>query len=239
MATAAIADIEIRLFRLDLPTDRIAGLTALLDDGERERARRFRHVRDRSRFIARRGLLRLLLAERGAGNAATLRYTRNAYGKPALADRPDLRFNLSHSAGLALCVVAEDIEMGCDIERRDPELADPAVARRLFAPAERRAFEALPSDQRTEGFFNGWTRKEAFIKAIGLGVSHPLDSFEVTLTPGDPARIVSGGDGWSIASFEPAPGYQAALVAAGDAAASMSAPRWFSADAAPAGPDAS
>ena len=239
MATATIADIAIRLFRLDLAADRIAGLTALLDDGERERADRFHHVRDRRRFIARRGLLRLLLAELGAGKAATLRYTHNEYGKPALADRPDLHFSLSHSAGLALCVVAEDIEIGCDIERRDHELADPAVARRLFAPAEWRALEALPSGRRTEGFFNGWTRKEAFIKAIGLGASHPLDSFEVTLTPGEPARIVRGGDGWSIATFEPVPGYQAALVAAGDAAASTSAPRWFSADAAPAGPDAS
>jgi 4'-phosphopantetheinyl transferase len=227
-----VAVIGLSLMNLDLPADHIAALASLLDDAERTRAARFRFARDRDRFIARRGQLRLLLAEHGAGDPAAIRYTENAYGKPALADRPDLRFNLSHSAGLALCAVATGGEVGCDIEWRDPELADAQVAKRLFGPGEWSAFEALPAAQRTAGFFNCWTRKEAFIKAIGLGVSHPLDSFEVTLVPGDPARIVSGGDGWGLASFEPAPGYQAALVAPGNIAAP--APRWFSADAAPA-----
>ncbi|HEY0270525.1 MAG TPA: 4'-phosphopantetheinyl transferase superfamily protein [Sphingomonas sp.] len=235
------------LLDLAMPPGRLDALTALLDDEEHARAARFRHARDRDRFIARRGQLRLLLAAEGAGDAGAIRYTRNAHGKPALADRPDLRFNLSYSGDVALCAVARGVEVGCDIAWRDPALADPRVARRLFAAAEWRALEALPPDRRTEGFFNCWTRKEAFIKALGLGVSHPLGSFAVTLAPGDPARIISGGDGWSIASFAPAPGYQAALAAAGDAAAAAAPPRWFDADAragfsageAPAAPGAS
>jgi 4'-phosphopantetheinyl transferase len=234
-----VALIDVWLMRLDLPDAQIASLADSLDNMERERAARFHFKRDRDRFIARRGQLRLLLDASGAGKAVALRYTANAYGKLALADQVKLHFNLSHSADVALCAVAHNVALGCDIEYRDPDLADPEVARRLFAPGEWRRFAALPGEQRTEGFYNCWTRKEAFIKAIGLGVSHPLASFEVTLAPGKPAAILSGGEGWSIASFEPLPGYQAALVAQGDAAAAMSAPRWFSGDAARAAPDAS
>lgn len=233
-----MAGIKVWLFALDLAADRLTRLHRLLDTEERARAARFRHDRDRDRFVARRGQLRLLLAEEGAGDAAALRYTVNAYGKPALAGAGDPRFSLSHSAGLALCAVARGVEIGCDIAHGDPALADPAVAERLFAPGEWLTFAALPPEQRVAGFFNCWTRKEAFIKAIGKGVSHPLDSFEVTLAPGDPPRILSGGEGWSIASFEAAPGYRAALVAAGNAAPTMTPPRWFRGDAARAAPDA-
>lgn len=228
--------IALWLLRLDLPSGQLASLADLLDPIERDRAARFRFARDRERFIARRGQLRLLLGAAGGGDAATIRYTMNPYGKPMLANRPDLHFNLSHSGAVALCAVADGIAIGCDIERRDPALADPAVAERLFAPGERHTFAALPADRRVEGFFNCWTRKEAFIKAIGLGVSHPLDGFEVTLAPGEPARIVSGGDGWGLASFAPLPGYQAALVAQGEGAPILSTPRWFSVDAAPGSP---
>ncbi|MDB5738538.1 MAG: 4-phosphopantetheinyl transferase superfamily protein [Sphingomonas bacterium] len=224
--------IDVWLIALDVAPTEIAALAPLLDEEERTQAERFRHAQDRTRFIARRGRLRQLLATYLGRPPA---FDRNAYGKPSVRGGGDLRFNVSHSDGLALCVVGE-VELGCDIERRNPALADPDVAERLFAPGEWRCFAALPEDQRIEGFFNCWTRKEAFIKAIGLGVSHPLDSFEVSLAPGDTPALLGGGEGWSIASFEAAPGYQAALVTAGDAASSMTPPRRFSGDAARVAP---
>ena len=102
--------------------------------------------------------------------------------------------------------------IGCDIEWRNPELACPRVAQRLFAAEEYATLTALPSEQWIAGFYNCWTRKEAYVKALGLGLSHPLDAFTVSVAPGEPARFTSGEPGWILASFEPAPGYQAALV---------------------------
>jgi 4'-phosphopantetheinyl transferase len=223
---------DVWLIALDVAPAELETLTSLLDNDERAQVEHFRHVQDRTRFIARRGRLRQLLA---TYLGRPLTFDRNAYGKPSVRDGGDLRFNVSHSDGLALCVVGS-VEMGCDVERRNPAHADPAVAERLFAPGEWRRFAALPEERRVEGFFNCWTRKEAFIKAIGLGVSLPLHSFEVSLAPGDAPALLSGGEGWSIASFEAAPGYQAALVAAGDAVSSMTRPREFSGDAARAAP---
>lgn len=194
------------------------GLSGVIDEAEREQAACFRHERDRRRFIARRGQVRLLLSDYLESAAEAIRFGHNDHGKPFVRDGGDLHFNVSHSDGLALIVVARGIEIGCDLERRNPALADPGVARHLFAPAEWRRFEALPPDRRIEGFFNCWTRKEAFIKAIGLGMSYPLDAFEVSLAPGDTPALLRGGEGWSIHGFTPAPGYAAAIVAAGDAA---------------------
>ena len=102
--------------------------------------------------------------------------------------------------------------LGCDIEWRNPELACPKVAERLFAPDEYEALCALPPDQWVAGFFNCWTRKEAYVKALGLGLSYPLDAFTVSVAPGEPACFTSDEKGWTLTSFEPMPGYQAALV---------------------------
>ena len=136
----------------------------------------------------------------------------DAHGKPVLLDDPDLRFNLSHSNGRALIATARGAALGCDIEWRNPELACPKVAERLFAPDEYEALCALPPDQWVAGFFNCWTRKEAYVKALGLGLSYPLDAFTVSVAPGEPACFTSDEKGWTLTSFEPMPGYQAALV---------------------------
>ena len=114
--------------------------------------------------------------------------------------------------GLALLATMRGGLIGCDIEWRNPDLACPRVAERLFASEEYEALTALPSEQWTAGFFNCWTRKEAYVKALGLGLSYPLDAFTVSVEPNAPARFTSDERGWTLASFEPAPGYQAALV---------------------------
>jgi 4'-phosphopantetheinyl transferase len=197
---------------LDGPPGAIPSLVATLDAVERARAAAFRHPRDRHRFIARRAWLRGLLAEALACAPGEIEFGQNAFGKPIVQGGGDLRFSVSHSDGLGLCAIAHGVEIGCDVERRNPALADPAVARSLFARAEVRALEALPPEDWVEGFFNCWTRKEAFVKAIGQGLSYPLSIFEVSVRPGEPPALLCGGAGWSVQSFQPAPGYQAAVV---------------------------
>lgn len=207
---AARGTAQVALFDLDLPRDDLDGLAALLDDSERARAARFRHQRDRDRFVARRGLVRVHLAEELGVPAYALRIVEDENGKPFLPDDPDLAFNLSHSNGVALLATLRGGAIGCDIEWRNPELACPKVAERLFAADEYAALTALATDAWTTGFFNCWTRKEAFVKALGLGLSYPLDAFSVSV--GADARFVRGAPGWSLLSFEPRPGFQAALV---------------------------
>jgi 4'-phosphopantetheinyl transferase len=188
----------------------------LLDPSERARAAQFRVERDRRRYVVRRGRLRLLLAGYLGRPAAALALTVNRFGKPALAAGA-LRFNLSHSCGLALYSIAHGIEVGCDLERRDPSLAGADIAERFFSRREVRALSALAPARRTAAFFNCWTRKEAYLKARGWGLSLPLDAFDVSLAPDEPAALLGGCDGWSVAAFEPAPGYHAAVVAEGAA----------------------
>jgi len=208
----APAAVAIALVDLDVGAAALARCESRLDSAERERAARFRHERDRDRFVARRGQLRELLGHDLGIAPDALRLAEDAHGKPVLLDDPDLSFNLSHSNGRALIATARGVAIGCDIEWRNPDLACPRVARRLFARAECEALTALPPDQWVAGFFNCWTRKEAYVKALGLGLSYPLDAFTVSVAPDAPARFISDEPGWTLGSFEPAPGYQAALA---------------------------
>ena len=202
----------IALVELDIGAEALALYASWLDADERGRAARFRFDRDRNRFVARRGQLRELLGNDLGIAPGALRLAEDGYGKPVLLDDPELNFNLSHSNGHALIATARGSAIGCDIEWRNPELACPKVARRLFAPAEYEALIALPPEQWVAGFYNCWTRKEAYVKALGLGLSYPLDAFTVSVAPGEPARFTSEEKGWTLSAFEPAPGYQAALV---------------------------
>jgi 4'-phosphopantetheinyl transferase len=198
-----------------------AAQVALLTRDERQRAARFARERDRRRFIAARALLRQLLATRLGAAAESIELITNAFGKPALARNsgaPDLRFNLSHCGDLAVYAFAEAREVGVDIEAvRALDDAD-AIAARSFSKSEYQAYRALPERERPLGFFYGWTRKEAFVKARGSGLSQPLDGFDVSLAPAEPARILRVGRtpgarcGWTLRSLFPAPGFIGALV---------------------------
>lgn len=203
---------SVALFDLDLPPDDLEGCEALLDATERARAAMFRHRRDRDRFVARRGLMRVHLAGELGVPAYALCIAEDDHGKPFLPDEPGLAFNVSHSNGVALLATLRGGAIGCDIEWRNPELACPRVAERLFAADEVAALAALPAGQWIAGFYNCWTRKEAFVKALGLGLSYPLDAFSVSVESGASAAFRRGAPGWSLLSFEPRPGFQAALV---------------------------
>ena len=213
--------IELVVIRLDVEPDAVRAFSELLSPSEQERACRFAFDRDRCRFIVARGKLRQLLGERLKVLPPSVDLVYGAHGKPALAPRclaPDLRFNVSHSGNVAVYAFAFEREIGIDVEAirliRDAD----DVAARFFSRRENETYFALDEHDRPQGFFNCWTRKEAFIKAIGDGLYHPLERFDVSLAPGEPAKIhrVEGmyGDdcNWTLHSFVPAPGFIGAVV---------------------------
>lgn len=200
------------LLDLNQPPARTAELEALLDDEERSRAAAFHFERDRRRFSVRRGLLRIELARATGIEAARLGYVEGPQGKPSVIEAPALRFNVSHAEDLALVVMSRETEIGCDIERIDPKKARRDVARRFFSPEEFATLDALPNEQWAEGFFNCWTRKEAYIKALGVGLAYPLESFTVSLAPGDRPRLITGEPHCTISALNAGPGYSAAVV---------------------------
>jgi 4'-phosphopantetheinyl transferase len=208
---------------LELAASEVQNLFDLLSAEERARAARFYFPRDRNRFIVARGRLRSLLSRYLGVAPGQLEFDYSPYGKPALREDcgSGLRFNLSHSHKLALYVVTRNREVGIDLEYWRADLADGEVARRFFSPREVSTLLALPAEMRLEAFFNCWTRKEAYIKARGEGLSLPLDQFDVTLTPGEPAALIRTlGDPqeasrWSLLQVFPGPGYSAALAVEG------------------------
>jgi 4'-phosphopantetheinyl transferase len=199
----------------------VAELARCLTAEELSRAGRFAFERDRRRFIVGRASLRRLLASRMGLRPESVEITYGPRGKPALGPRsPDfaLRFNVSHSEDVAVYAFARGREIGIDVEAvRAIEDAD-AIAERFFSASENNAYRALHLRDKPLGFFNCWTRKEAFVKALGDGLSRPLDSFDVSLTPGEPARILRVDSvpgercGWHLESFSPTPGFVAAVV---------------------------
>ncbi|MFN2207085.1 MAG: 4'-phosphopantetheinyl transferase family protein, partial [Candidatus Promineifilaceae bacterium] len=175
---------------LDQPQGRVEYYGSLLSSDERERAARFHFDRHRNAYTAGRGMLRVLLGRYLTQPPEDIDISYSHYGKPLLSDNR-LQFNLAHSGGLALFVFTLHDEVGVDIER-ERDLRDAlAIAERFFSPSERAALRELPDSERVPAFFRCWTRKEAFIKAVGEGLSYPLADFDVTLAPGEPARLLS------------------------------------------------
>jgi 4'-phosphopantetheinyl transferase len=213
--------VEVASVSLNAEPAAVEELAQCLSDAERLRASRFVFARDRRRFVVARAWLRRMLGPRLGIEPEAVEITYGPRDKPALprhAASSDLRFNVSHSEEVAVYAFARGREVGIDVEAvRAIEDAD-AIAARFFSVRENRAYCALDPRDKPLGFFNCWTRKEAFIKAIGDGLYHPLDSFDVSLAPGEPARILRVGDvpgescGWHLETFSPAPGFVAAVV---------------------------
>lgn len=182
---------------------------------ERQRAERFHFERDRRRFVAARGTLRLLLGGYLGIAPQALRFVYGKFGKPALAlsDRANLQFNLSHSGELAVFAMAWRCELGIDVEKHRADYGGEAVARRFFAQGEVQQWLALPPKARSRGFFDIWTRKEATIKARGAGIGTlERGDFEVNGVPGEPARFVRGAAGWHIRDIQVDADFSGALV---------------------------
>jgi 4'-phosphopantetheinyl transferase len=189
----------------------------VLSPSELARAARFRFARDRRRFIASHAALREILAAYTGILPASLEFIALPHGKPALVSG-DLRFNLSHSADLALVALASGAEVGVDIERIRAQLELEAIARRFFSPSETDALLAYPEPERESAFFRCWTRKEAYVKALGGGLTISLASFAVSLDP-NRAALLSGVEApWTLHSLDVHPAYCAALAVAGNPA---------------------
>lgn len=218
---------EVHVWRATLarPEPEVEALRSLLSADELARANGFRFNRHRDDFIVARGTLRTILGRYLRRPPARLRFNYNKYGKPELRgaeDEEPLRFNASHAGGIALYAVARGREVGVDVERVRDDLACDEVAGRFFSRREVETLRALPASQRTEGFFNCWTRKEAYIKALGKGLSLPLDRFDVSLAPGEPAILLGvrgdehGHARWYLRELLPGFGCVAAIAVEGD-----------------------
>lgn len=190
LETLRPADVHVWVEDLDVGPDRLDRLTAFLSADELERAGRFRFRRDRDRFTAGRGRLRELLGQYLACRPGDVDFRYSAYGKPFITGSAGLRFNVSHSGPRVLFAFCRDAEVGVDVELLRAEAADDLVAERFFAEREVLDLRRLPPALRVRGFLSCWTRKEAYIKARGEGLSLPLQDFEVTLSPNEPPKLV-------------------------------------------------
>ena len=193
-----------------------------LDD--RMRADRFRFDSDRRRFCVARASLKLILGRYLKAKPGRLQLDVGDYGKPFLNDRKTsqgIRFNLSHSHRMALIAIARDREVGVDIEFMRPNFVTDEVVKHFFSPAEVKAFSTITPAFKAQSFFNCWTRKEAYIKARGEGLSCPLDDFDVSLAPGAPAALLESRldpketSRWRLQDLFPAPGYAATVAIEG------------------------
>jgi 4'-phosphopantetheinyl transferase len=216
--------IEVVVARLDAGPDAVRASAALLSEDERQRARRFVFAHDRRRFTIARALLRRLLGARLGVPPGSVGLVYGRRGKPALAPSfagTGLGFNVSHCNGVAVYGFTRGAEIGIDVEavRAIPNADE--IAARAFSRRENEAYLALDPRDRPLGFFNCWTRKEAFVKALGDGLRHGLDRFDVSLAPGEPARLLRVVDlpgercGWSLRSFSPGAGMVGAFVVHG------------------------
>jgi 4'-phosphopantetheinyl transferase len=224
-ASLTIPASEVHIWRvfLDSAAAQAEPLSLLLSAAERERAGRFHFAHDRRRMIVAHAALRDILSRYGCGTAAGLRFGLGHHAKPYLIDEcggEAIRFNLTHSGDLALVAIAFRREVGVDVEQIR-ELDYIQLAAQSFAPSEAAALSALPTAWQAAGFFNCWTRKEAYIKARGDGLALPLDQFAVSLAPGQPARLLYSQAGeqerrrWSLQALQPQPGFAGAVAVEG------------------------
>jgi 4'-phosphopantetheinyl transferase len=211
-------EVHIWLAWLNAEPQERSRLLSYLNKDEVSRARRFVFPRDRDHFIVARGRLRELLGKYRRCSPDAVQFKTGRYGKLSLLDDGDqLRFNLSHSHGLALYAFCKGRELGIDTEKIRPEFAGEGIAERYFSVAEQRELAEVPKELRDRAFFLCWTRKEAYIKAHGDGLQIPLDSFDVSLKPAEAEMLRSADrDRWSIRSFAPAPEFVAAIIVEGE-----------------------
>ncbi len=201
---------------LDIETTLLSQLSTYLNTGEQTRAQRFKFDKDRIHFIAARGILRHILSRYLAISPMDIDFNYGPYGKPYLAYETPIFFNVSHAHGYALYAFTIEQEVGIDIEFIREDFAGEEIAQRFFSIYENQKLSVIPIEQRTQAFFNCWTRKEAFIKALGDGLHFPLKDFDVSLDI--PARILTirndpaAAEEWSLYSLQPAPNYAGTLA---------------------------
>jgi 4'-phosphopantetheinyl transferase len=217
-------EVHVRIACLDRRQAEQSYFESILAADEIDRANRFHFHKDRERFVAGRGMLRMILSSYVGVPPGEIIFTYGSRGKPGLqpqVGRPAIQFNLAHSHGTAIYAMTQDRSVGVDIESVQADFPVEDVAGRFFSMSEVSALQALPSTLRTEAFFKCWTRKEAFVKALGDGLSCPLRDFDVSLAPGEPARLLRVGwapeeaSRWCMEDIDSVPNCAAAVVYSG------------------------
>jgi 4'-phosphopantetheinyl transferase len=223
--TRMLASDEVHVWRatLDLSQSRFDNLYQLLSPDERQRANRFRNEADTRRSVIGRGYLRLLLGWTNGLRGEELQFEYDEFGKPALVpgQRSGLHFSVSHSGEQILLAVARNRSVGVDVERIRTDLSVNDLAARFFSVAEAKSLGSLSGPVLYRAFFACWSRKEAYVKAKGQGLSLPLDQFDLAFLPDEePRLLVTRPDSaeagrWRLVALDVAQGYSAALIAAG------------------------
>lgn len=212
---------EVHVWRIGLEQqdDLLERFRGTLEPEELDRASRFRFERLQRHFVVSRGFLRNVLARYMEVRPQDLRFVYNDYGKPSLAGQQSLRFNMSHSHEVALVAVARDAALGVDVEYIRADFASEEIAKRFFSRREVETLTSLPREEIVAAFFRCWTRKEAYIKAIGKGLSQQLDRFDVTLAPYEPAALLQADaedtSSWSLSDIDVGSDYASALAVEG------------------------
>jgi 4'-phosphopantetheinyl transferase len=221
-----LADDEVHLWvaRLDRSVAFVGGLAPLLSPEERERAERFRFERDRTRFLVRHGIIRMLLASYLNVDPGEVRLRTEARGKPVLdvaEAMSALRFNTSHSETLGVCAIARNREIGVDVERLRPIPEAREIAERFYSERERSELSGLSGDEYNRAFLTLWTGKEAYLKAIGDGLWEDPKGIEVAADPRGPAALLSVNGSeeearrWSMQHLNLPVGYLGSLLVEG------------------------
>jgi len=208
---------DVHIWRLCLSTVPAADV---LSPDERSRARTFRYEVDRQRFVAARVFMRTVLGRLVEVEPWALRLGYSSHGKPHLLEPANLNvsFNLAYSGDHAILGVTRGVDIGVDLEQVASSEDWRDLAQRFFAPSEVAAIQSLPDARQLSAFYTCWTRKEAFVKALGLGLSHPLDSFDVSVDPEGPARLLSiagsvaSASEWRLEDVSEPPTYAAAVA---------------------------
>jgi len=214
---------EVHLWQTSLDGRAADIFESFLSADELTRANRFHFINDRNHFVVARGLLRNLLAAYLGVNCAELRFSYGAQGKPFLVldNQAQIHFNVSHSHGRAAFAFTRGRDLGVDLEFVKDDFDDELIANRFFSRAEVLALRMVPADLRKQAFFNCWTRKEAYIKARGEGLSMPLNQFDVSLRPDEPVALLNNYreerevSRWSMQAIPAPEGYVGALVVEG------------------------
>jgi len=221
-----LPDDEVHLWRVDLaavgPGE--ARWLPLLSEDEAKRAARFHFSRDRQRYVAARAWLRRLLGAYLGCDAKELTFSYSEKEKPALSGSHasrNLEFNVSHSGTVALLAFGRGRQIGVDVEQIKTDFEVEAIAHRFFSAHEREQLSACVPPGRHAAFFRCWTRKEAYIKATGAGLSLPLSQFDVSIAPGEMNALLATrpeaaeAGRWSLREVPAGPGYSAALCVRG------------------------
>ncbi|HEY0320037.1 MAG TPA: 4'-phosphopantetheinyl transferase superfamily protein [Pyrinomonadaceae bacterium] len=217
-------DVHVWRFRLDQTGAEMERLRTILDRDEMIKAERFHFTRDRQHFIVAHGISRSILARYLRIDPGRISFRYSEYGKPSLANKTGdgaIRFNHSHSHGIALLGITRRREIGVDLEHVRDEIEYREIAKLFFSRREFSTLESLPREAQIKAFYNCWTRKEAYIKAKGGGLSIPLDRFAVSLRPNEAAALVEvEGDAeetarWSLRELNLGPDYVGSIMVEG------------------------